>query len=103
MQRDIDEVLESQEKMLRRLGRPTAPREQMKGSFAIHLERIAKWLAGQPNLRVLYVNYNRLLSNPEGETGNVAEFLDGRCNVERMLAAIDPSLYRNRKKSVAPA
>src|SRR5262245_20267166 len=29
MQRDMDEVLESQEKMLARLGRPTVPRDQI--------------------------------------------------------------------------
>ena len=103
MQRDIDEVLESQEKMLRRLHRPTAPRAQMKTSFAIHLERVAKWLASQPNFRVLYVSYNHLLNDPESETGKVSEFLDSCCNVEEMLAAIDPSLYRNRKELVEPA
>jgi hypothetical protein len=102
MQRDIDEVLESQEKMLCRLGRPAAPREQMKASFAVHLDRVTRWLASQPNFRVLYVSYNQLLGDPEGETGKVAEFLDGRCNPERMLTAIDPSLYRNRKELVGP-
>src|SRR5689334_6667350 len=30
MERDLDEVLVSQEKMLQRLGRPAAPREEMK-------------------------------------------------------------------------
>jgi hypothetical protein len=100
MQRDIDEVLESQEKMLRRLGRPAAPREEMKKSFALHLDRIGKWLADQPHFRILYVSYNQLIGNAEREARQVAEFLGGRCHVERMLNAIDPSLYRNRKEVV---
>jgi hypothetical protein len=100
MQRDIDEILDSQEKMLLRLNRPAAPREQMKSSFAVHLDRVAKWLANQVNFRVLYLSYNQLLSDPESETNRVFEFLDGSSNVARMLEAIDPSLYRNRKKAV---
>jgi hypothetical protein len=103
MQRDIDEVLESQEKMLRRLGRPVAPREQLKASFAVHLGRVTDWLARQSNFRVMYVSYNQLVSEPASETSRVCEFLAGRCNVERMLAAIDPSLYRNRKELAGPA
>ncbi len=72
-------------------------------SFAVHLERVAKWLASQPNFGVLYVSYNWLVSDRASETAKVCEFLAGRCNVERMLVAIDPSLYRNRKELVGPA
>src|ERR1700730_19121643 len=35
MERDLDEVLASQEKMLERLGQRAAPREQMKRSFGL--------------------------------------------------------------------
>src|SRR3954453_3930250 len=40
MQRDLDEVLVSQEKMLERLGRPAAPREPMARAFLAHLARL---------------------------------------------------------------
>jgi len=39
MERDLDEMLLSQEKMLRRLSRSAAPHEQMKRSYQLHLER----------------------------------------------------------------
>ena len=97
MQREIEEVLESQEKMLRRLGRPAAPRDQMRPSFALHLERLFEWLPRQRNMRVLTVSYNRLVSEPEPEVGKVLEFLDGRPARKPMLEAISTSLYRNRK------
>ena len=97
MRRDLDEVLESQEKMLARLGRPAAPREQMKQSFTVHLDRLAKWLPGQAHLRVLEVNYNNLISDPHAEIRAVARFLDEVPSTSKMFAAIDPSLYRNRK------
>ncbi|MBM3999613.1 MAG: sulfotransferase domain-containing protein [Planctomycetes bacterium] len=96
MRREIDEVLESQEKMLRRLGRPSAPADAMRRSFAIHLERLFRWLPTQPRLSVLVVNYNRLIADPRPEIERVVAFLDGRPDPAGMLTAIDPTLYRNR-------
>src|SRR6476619_350258 len=49
MERDLDETLLSQEKMLERLGRPAAPREAMKRSFTVHLDRLHEWLRQQRN------------------------------------------------------
>ena len=97
MQRNLDEVLESQEKMLKRLNRTTAPADQMRKSFTIHLDRLFAWLAQQRHLQVLQVNYNRLLSEPETEIQQVVQFLDSRPEPGQMLSAIDPSLYRNRR------
>jgi hypothetical protein len=96
MQRDLDEVLESQEKMLLRLGRSAAPREQLRSSFCIHLDRLYDWLSKQPHMPTLMVSYNRLLIDPPTEVRAIAEFLGGRATAESMLSAIDPSLYRNR-------
>lgn len=94
----MGEVLQSQETMLRRLNRPAAPKDQMKGSFAIHLGRLHEWLVRQHHMRVLKVSYNRLLTDPKSEARKVWEFLDGRPAPDQMLAAIDTSLYRNRKR-----
>lgn len=96
MERELDEVLESQEKMLRRLNRPAAPADSMRKSFNIHLERLTRWLPQQRHMQVLSVSYNRVLSDAETEVRRVGEFLDGRPSTEQMLQAIDPALYRNR-------
>lgn len=100
MQRDIEEVLSSQEKMLQRLGRPAVPREQIRASFGIHLERLYRWLPQQPHLRTLMISYNRLLSDPVAEIPAIVNFLDDLPQADQMLTAVDPSLYRNR---AAPA
>src|SRR6266852_3321230 len=55
MERDLEEMLLSQEKMLERLGRSAAPREAMKRSYTLHLERLHAWLRQQPHLEVLCV------------------------------------------------
>lgn len=99
MERDLEEMLVSQEKMLTRLGRPCAPREQMKRSYVLHLERLHAWLLQQPHFAVLRVSYNDLLERPEKSAQRVSDFLGGRASAEKMVATVDPSLYRNRKSS----
>jgi hypothetical protein len=103
MQRDLDEVLASQEKMLRRLNQPVAPRDQMKRSYEVHLERIFAWLPTQPQMRLLVVNYNYVINNPQQEADRIAGFVDHRVAIERMLDAIDPSLYRNKGGAALPS
>jgi hypothetical protein len=96
MERDLDEVLASQEKMLASLGRDARPREIMKRAYTLHLERLAEWLDRQAHIQVLRVNYRDLMADPAGEAGRVCEFLGGRLDVGKMAAAVDASLYRNR-------
>ncbi len=97
MERDFDEMLRSQEKMLQRLGRPAAPPEQIKRAYTLHLDRLRDWLKQQKNMAVLYVSYNHLLQHPEEEARRVCDFLSLPLRLEAMVQAIDPSLYRNRK------
>lgn len=96
MKREMDEVLESQERMLRRRGRPAVERSEMRAAFGVHLERVFDWLSGQDHMELLEVSYNRLLSDPATEVERVVDFLGGRAAPERMLEAVDTSLYRNR-------
>ena len=96
MQRELDEVLASQEKMLERRGNPIAPRARMRDAFSLHLERLYQWLATQPQLATLMVSYNAMMASPESEAERIAEFLNANVNPQGMLEAIDPELYRNR-------
>jgi hypothetical protein len=97
MERDLDEVLASQEKMLARLGRPAVPREQMKRSFVMHLEKLHDWLPRQAHLKVLRIRYDALVKEPSVETERVCAFLDGKVDTASMMESVDPQLYRNRK------
>jgi hypothetical protein len=96
MERDMEEMLLSQEKMLKRLERSAAPREEIRRSYTLHLERLHNWLRQQRNMEVLCVRYNDLMERPRGQAERVREFLGGKPNVERMVTQVDPSLYRNR-------
>jgi hypothetical protein len=97
MERDLEEILVSQEKMLARLGRKAAPRDEIKRAYTLHLDRLHAWLGQQPNMAIVCVSYNELLEHPETLARRVSEFLDGKANAEKMASTVDPSLYRNRK------
>jgi hypothetical protein len=97
MERDLDEMILSQDKMLARLGKPSAPSAVIKDHFIKHLAKLKDWLAGQPNIQVIYIRYSDLVERPELEATRVSEFLDGRVEAARMAKSVDPSLYRNRK------
>jgi hypothetical protein len=97
MERDLEEVLLSQEKMLARLGRAGAPRDEMKRAFTLHLERLHEWLARQPHMAVLRLRYDELVARPREQAEGVRAFLARPVDVEGMVRTVDPSLYRNRK------
>ena len=99
MHRDPDEVLASQRKMLERSGKPggqLAP-EALKRIFASQMQTITTWLASQPNFRVLHVHYGDVLANPNAESERVCAFLGVPEMSGHVAAAVEPSLYRNRK------
>jgi len=97
MERDLDEMLISQEKMLERLNRPAAPRDAVKGAFVRHLEKLRSWIVEQKNIHILRLSYNDLVEHPAEMAMRVNEFLGGKGDVKAMAAAVDPTLYRNRK------
>jgi hypothetical protein len=99
MERDLHEMLLSQEKMLARLGRTAAPRDQMKRSYTLHLERLHAWLALQANMTLLRVRYNDLIERPREQAQRVGAFTGGKLDVEAMVKTVDLTLYRNRKTS----
>jgi hypothetical protein len=99
MERDMEEMLDSQEKMLKRLGRKAAPRQEIKSAFAKHLERLFQWLGQQRNMQVIRISYNALLEHSEEQARLVREFLDCKIDLARMIHSVDRALYRNRKES----
>jgi hypothetical protein len=95
MQRHLDEILRSQEKMLLRLGRRPAPVDTMKLSYELHLERLYEWFKRQTHMQVLFVRYHDLIADPKEQSQRVNKFLGNILDVEKMIAIVDPALYRN--------
>ena len=103
MERDMDEMLRSQDKMLERLGRKGAPHDQIKISYLLHVEKLRDWLRQQKNIEVLYLSYNDLVERAQEQAERVRAFLGGKASVEGMVQAVDHSLYRNRKSAKTAA
>lgn len=97
MQRDLEEVLASQEKMLARLGRPIVPRDKLRAAFENQSARFDEWIGRQANMAVLRVGYAALVGDPLGQAARINEFLGGALDVPSMAAVVDPTLYRNRQ------
>jgi Sulfotransferase domain len=97
LEREIQEILASQHKMLaNRNEEPTANDTEIEAQIQKHLSAMRPWLVRQPNMEVLYVNYNTLMTKPEPLCEQITEFLDLPLNQARMLAVPDRHLYRNR-------
>lgn len=103
MERDFAEMLDSQERMLHRLGRAAAPRGAIIPAYTAHLERVHQWLQRQAHFAVLRVSYKALVERPGTEAARVKEFLGGRLDAIRAVGAVDPSLYRNRTVGSGPS
>ncbi len=99
MRRDLDEVLASQRKMLERSGRKGAALAPaaLKRQFEAQLREVDVFLASRPDFRRLDVDYNALLADPRPQAEGLAVFLGLADATGRMIGAIDPSLYRNRR------
>ena len=97
LQRELSEVLISQQKMManRKEGNPISD-EQMRQEFQTHLAAVKAWLARQPNMEVLYLNFNFLMDNPEAFCSRVNEFIGIPLKIDRMVSIPDKALYRNR-------
>lgn len=98
MRRKLDEVLDSQRKMLERRGEDPdeASEAELKELFLKHVGNVEQWAEGQSNVEVLFVSYNDVVSDPYPQLDEIDGFLGGGLDVQAMAEIVDPDLYRNR-------
>jgi hypothetical protein len=99
MRRLIPEILASQRKMLVNRGEnpDKVSDDEMARLFEKHLAHVDAWIASQPHLQRLDVDYNLVIRDPLPAIVQVNRFLSGRLDEAAMAGVIDPSLYRQRK------
>ena len=105
MERNIDEVLASQRKMMQNRGEgddvaggEDVPDAEMAALFARHVDQVQAWMVQQPNVRVLHIDYNALLADPAPFVARLHDFLPFALDTAAMTAVVDPDLYRNRRR-----
>jgi len=100
MQRDLTEVIASQRAMLQQQGRPAAtlPDSKLGELFEKQLADVRQWLSRHPNFQVLILQHRNVIEMPLIAAKQIADFLGGALDPERMAAAVEPSLYRQRQE-----
>lgn len=97
MRRSLHEVIASQNKMLERRGeRSETADERMLELYAAHLRRVDAMLRHAPHFRRIDLHYTAVLERPREQAERIRRFLGRDLDPERMAAAVDESLYRNR-------
>ena len=99
MRRNLEEVVASQRVMLQRQGKQGAALAdaQLIRIFEDQVTRVLKWLGEQPNFQAQEVIYPELIADPRATAERVNQFLGGGLDTGAMAAAVDASLYRNRR------
>lgn len=100
MQRDLAEVVRSQAAMLERSGKSGGGlgEAQLAQTYAAQLARVKSWLRERPCFRVMDVPYPELVREPRAMSDAINDFLGGGLDVDAMVGAVDPSLYRHRSR-----
>lgn len=99
MRRKMTEILASQKKMLERRGvtDDNIPDSVMAAKYESYLDATFSWIEKQKQMKVLYIHYHEVVNSPWREAQRVNGFLGGCLDVPRMVEAVDPNLYRQRK------
>ncbi|PXF56252.1 MAG: hypothetical protein C4B58_14180 [Deltaproteobacteria bacterium] len=97
MERDMSEVLKSQQRLLERLGKRGADLSEdgLKKEFDRQVARIKTRLADR-GIPTLYAGFGRCVEQPGKTAAAVNRFLGGSLDAQAMAAAVEPSLYRQK-------
>ena len=99
MQRNLDEILASQRKMLERSGKKVPDDEtELKALFSRHLDQVKSEMEKRSNTEVFYASFNAILDDPEPIIRQIEDFLSRQLNTHNMQAVIDRKLYRQRRE-----
>jgi len=96
--RDLDEVLTSQNKMLKNRSQTggTTDDEKMKANYTDHLWRVRYLLKHTPNFKTLFVGHRDIVTDATKQAQRIDDFLGLHMDITAMAKAVDPKLYRNR-------
>ncbi len=99
MERDIHEILSSQQKMLVRMGKKTSQDTlplKLLSSYEKVLRDAKEWSLRSPNVEILFVSYADAVQNPFMAALRVSDFLGGGLAPEQMASVADAQLHREK-------
>lgn len=97
VERNIEEILDSMEKMM---DSKDEEREETKEAFIKLNNKTKAEIIEREDIKVLFVNYNEILSSPKEHLNEIFRFLqDKNLDLEKMMNVVDNRLYRQRRLS----
>jgi hypothetical protein len=98
MLRDMEEILASQKKMLKRLGRYSedVSDAEMGAYFTKHLKKVGEYLLQTGYIETIYVHYNEVIKTSK-QLSILNDFYGSQLSLDRMVGVVDQSLYRERR------
>ncbi len=95
MEREISEIMQSQQKMLNK-STSVYPVE-IANIYQKDLLNAKSWISQHPNMSVLYLNHHEIIKNPDIELEKLRGFLNLNTDLKELSKIIDQDLYRNKK------
>ena len=99
MQRPVEEVVQSQDRMLSRLGADPSdlPTERVQEIFQEQYTRTRALLESEPHFEWIEIVYPELIRAPKAQIERIIRFLGLEVEAEALMPAIDANLYRERR------
>jgi hypothetical protein len=98
-ERDLQEVIDSQDRMLIRRNQALSARPErrrmLKDEYVRTLGGVKAMLTRRPDTQWQVVEHRNVISDPLTTAERMNKFLGGGLDVAKMAAAIDPALHRN--------
>jgi len=98
MRRNLDEILASQDVMLRRHDRAGANLrpETLRAVFVAQIDEVERALASRSGINTLALEYRDAVQSPVAAAARINAFLGGALDEAAKAAVVDPTLWRQR-------
>ena len=100
MERNLHEILASQRKMLKRLGKSIREDTYPTGlmlEYERQLKKVKQWASRSSNVEICYLQHSDVITQPFVQALQVNEFMDWQLLPELMAQAVDAGLHRERE------
>lgn len=98
MERDINEIIQSQHKMLVQLGKAKADTYPagLDMTFKENVEKIKLWAKKHHNVDILTINHKDIIKDAAGQVNKIKDFLNIDLDIDKMCSVVDKSLHRTK-------
>lgn len=99
VERSIDEIAASQEKMLDRMQKEKTGLNDLKLNLENSSQSSLSWLENRQNVSLLKIKHAEIIKNPKLSLIKLNAFFDNTLLVNKMADCVNPQLYREKHHS----